>query len=108
VVASIKLQVPRGTSGKSLVRSFALAHQTEGSTPCGGILPGHVNHFLWYAANADWVDDARLLYEWPIRELLDYVATKLTRWAKEGSGSIETADISKRKSRLCGSANNYL
>jgi site-specific recombinase XerD len=85
---SIKLEAPPGTSLKSLVRGYLLTHQTEGSSPhTFEYYRGILDRFLWYAAKADWVDDARLLNEWHIREFLGYVGTELNRWAKEGNGS---------------------
>ena len=85
---SIKLEAPPGTSLKSLVRGYLLTHQTEGSSPhTVEYYRGILNRLLWYAAKADWVDDARLLNEWHIREFLGYVGTELNRWAKEGNGS---------------------
>jgi site-specific recombinase XerD len=88
MLESIKLEAPPGTSLKSLVRGYLLTHQTEGSSPNTiEYYRGILNRFLWYAATADWVDDARLLNEWHIREFLGYVGTEMSRWAKEGNGS---------------------
>jgi site-specific recombinase XerD len=85
---SIELEAPPGTSLKSLVRGYLLTHQTEGSSPHTiQYYRGILDRFLWYATTADWVDDARLLNEWHIREFLGYVGTELNRWAKEGNGS---------------------
>jgi len=85
---SIELEAPLGTSLKSLVRGYLLTHQTEGSSPNTiEYYRGILDRFLWYATTADWVDDARLLNEWHIREFLGYVGTEINRWAKEGSGS---------------------
>ena len=85
---SNKLEAPLGTSLKSLIRGYLLTHQTEGSSPhTVEYYRGILNRFLWYAAKADWVDDARLLSEWHIREFLGYIGTESTRWAKEGNGS---------------------
>ena len=65
------MEAPPGTSLKSLVKSYLLTHQTEGSSPhTVEYYRGILGRFLWYAAKADWVDDARLLNEWHIREFL--------------------------------------
>ena len=62
---SIKLEAPPGTSIKSLVRGYLLTHQTEESSPhTVEYYHGMLDRFLWYAAKADWVDDARFLHEW--------------------------------------------
>ena len=71
-----------------MVRGYLLTHQTEGSSShTVEYYRGILERFLWYATKADWVDDARLLNEWHIREFLGYVGTELNRWAKEGNGS---------------------
>jgi len=85
---SIELEAPPGTSLKSLVRGYLLTHQTEGSSPNTiQYYRGILDRFLWYATTAGWVDDARLLNEWHIREFLGYVGTEMNRWAKQGNGS---------------------
>jgi len=85
---SIELEAPPGTSLKSLVRGYLLTHQTEGSSPNTiQYYRGILDRFLWYAITAGWVDDARLLNEWHIREFLGYVGTEMNRWAKQGNGS---------------------
>jgi len=85
---SVKVQAPLGTCLKSLVRGYLLTHQTEGSSPHTiEYYRGILDRFLWYATNADWEDDARLVNEWHIREFLGYVGTELNRWAREGNGS---------------------
>jgi len=88
MVLSIKLEAPPGTSLKSLVRGYLLTHQTEGSSShTVEYYRGILERFLWYARKVDWVDDARLLNEWHVREFLGYVGTELNRWAREGNGS---------------------
>jgi len=88
MVVSTKLEAPRGTTLKSLVRGYILTHQTEGSSPdTVEYYRGILSCFLWYAGQEGWADDARLLNEWHIREFLGYVATEANRWQKQGNGS---------------------
>lgn len=92
MLESAKLEAPLGNSLKSFVRGYLLTHQTQGSSPhTVEYYHGILNRFLWYAANADWPDDAKFLNEWHIREFLGYVGTKLNRWGREGNGSESSA-----------------
>jgi hypothetical protein len=48
-----------------MVRDYLLTHQTEkSSTHTIEYYRDMLDRFLWYAAKADWVDDAKFLHEW--------------------------------------------
>ncbi len=88
MVVSIKLEAPPGTPLRSLAKGYVLTHQTEGSSPrTVEYYQGALDRFLWYAQRQEWLDDARLLTQWQIREFLGYVATEIHRWDKKGNGS---------------------
>jgi hypothetical protein len=65
MLKSIKFEVSGGTYLKSMVRDYLLTHQTEkSSTHTIEYYRDMLDRFLWYAAKADWVDDAKFLHEW--------------------------------------------
>ena len=83
-----KIQVPLGTSLKSLIKGFVLTKQTEDKSPrTVEYYQENLKRFLWYAEKKNWPDDIRLLNEWHIREFLGYVATETHRWGISGNGS---------------------
>ncbi len=78
----------------SLVSGFVLTKQTEGKSPrTVEFYSENLRRFLWYAQQAEWSDDIRLVTEWQIREFLGYVANEKCRWGLQGNGS----ETSQRK-----------
>jgi site-specific recombinase XerD len=87
MVVGIKVQSSPGISLRSLVKGFALTHQTEGKSPrTVEYYANNLRRFLWYAERQGWSDDIRLLTEWQIREFLGYVGTETRRWGLKGNG----------------------
>jgi integrase/recombinase XerD len=82
------LEVPPGTSLKSLISGFVLTKQTEGKSPrTVEFYSENLRRFLWYTTEQNWSDDIRTLTEWNIREFLGYVANEKHRWKLKGNGS---------------------
>jgi len=88
MVIGIRLEVPSGTSLKSLVTGFVLTKQTEGkSRKTVEYYSENLRRFAWYAGEQRWPDDIRLITQWHIKEFLGYVATCKARWGLNGNGS---------------------
>jgi hypothetical protein len=65
MVVSIKLQVPSGTSLRSLVTGFVLTQRTDGKSPrTVEYYEENLKRFVWYADTKGWPDDARQFTEW--------------------------------------------
>lgn len=94
MVVSRRSGAPPGTSLRSLVSGFVLTKQTEGKSPrTVEFYSENLRRFLWYAQQAEWSDDVRLVTEWQISEFLGYVANEKCRWGLQGNGS----ETSQRK-----------
>lgn len=88
MVVSIRSQAPVSTSLNSLVKGFILTQRTDCRSPNTiEYYDGILSRFLWYAEQNNWPDDARLVTEWHIRELLAYVSNAVNRWGVKGNGS---------------------
>lgn len=76
-----QLSTKPGTSLRSLTQVFILCQQTDGKSPhTVKYYDGILHRFLWYAEKDKWPEDAQLISEWQIRELLRYVAGENKRW----------------------------
>ena len=94
MMTSIKSQTSLGTSLKSLVKGFVLTKRTDcESENTVDYYEGILTRFLWYANQNGWPDDARLITQWHIREILSYISTQTNRWGLSGNGS----ESSKRR-----------
>ena len=93
MVIVLEQKVPTGASLNSLVNGFLLTKRTECRSPeTAKYYEGILKRFLWYLAQNQLSDDARILNEWHIRDFMSYVSSQTSRWGMSGNGSESSKD----------------